>query len=31
MSLPPAEKKRLEKLDYMHNNPVKRGRVFHAG
>ena len=21
------EKKRLEKLDYMHNNPVKRGLV----
>ena len=22
-----AEKKRLEKLNYMHNNPVKRGLV----
>ena len=26
-----SEKKKLEKLDYMHNNPVKRGLVGHVG
>ena len=26
-----SEKKRLEKLDYMHNNPVKRGLVKEPG
>jgi hypothetical protein len=26
-----SEKKRLEKLDYMHNNPVKRGLVSSPG
>ncbi len=26
-----SDKKRLEKLDYMHHNPVKRGRVSEPG
>ena len=28
-SAPPAHKKRIEKLQYMHMNPVKRGLVVH--
>jgi putative transposase len=26
-----SEKKRNQKIDYMHNNPVKRGLVAHPG
>ena len=26
-----SEKKRIEKVDYMHNNPVKRGLVAQSG
>ena len=26
-----SEKKRVEKIDYMHNNPVKRGLVAQPG
>ena len=26
-----SDKKMLEKLDYMHNNPVERGLVSHVG
>ncbi|MGA2987397.1 MAG: hypothetical protein ABSG32_26675 [Terriglobia bacterium] len=26
-----SEKKRNQKIDYMHNNPIKRGLVAHPG